>query len=161
MKGTGRTHFHNVFYLVIVFKIISFQHVTNTKIIPEMFGVLNIPFCVKASEIDTYFTLTAFLNLDQPRGEGSVSTCGWWLPVWTNQPLMLPAMGNEVVLDDSEPGALNLSFPIFEVKVVLPLLWSSGNCVQGLSKSSALSTPRFRALHLRNDTTGFQNGGRC
>ena len=77
-----------------------------------MFGVLNIPFCVKASEIDMYFTLTAFLNSDQPRGEGSVSTCGWWLPVWTNQPLMLLAMGNKVVLDDSEPGALNLSFPM-------------------------------------------------
>ena len=42
--------------------------------------------------------------------------CGWWLPVWTNQPLMLPAVGNEVVLDDSDLGALNLSFPICEVK---------------------------------------------
>lgn len=81
-------------------------------------------------------------NLDQPASDAA-------------------AMGNEVVLDDSEPGALNLNFPIFEVKVVLPLLWSSGNCVQGLSKSSALSTPVLEALHLRNDTTGFQNGGRC
>lgn len=161
MKGTGRTHFHNVFYLVIVFKIILFQHVTNTKIITETFGVLNIPFCVKASEIDVYFTLTAFLNSDQPLGEGSVSTCGWWLPVWINQPLMLPAVGSEVVLDGSEPGALNLSFPVCEMKVVLPLPWSSGDCFQGLSKSSALSTAHFRALYLGNDTTGFQNGGPC
>lgn len=74
---------------------------------------------------------------------------------------MLPAVGSEVVLDGSEPGALNLSFPVCEMKVVLPLPWSSGDCFQGLSKSSALSTAHFRALYLGNDTTGFQNGGPC
>lgn len=35
-----------------------------------MFGVLNIPFCVKALEIDMYFTLTAFFNSDQPTSQG-------------------------------------------------------------------------------------------
>ena len=85
MKGTGRTHFHSIFYLVIVFKIISFQHVTNTKIITEMFGVLNIAFCVKASEIDMYFTLTAFFNLDQPTLQG-LSLHVWLVAPGLDQP---------------------------------------------------------------------------
>ena len=159
----GRTSFNNVFYLVTVSKI-SFQHVINIKITNDMFEILNIHFCIKALEIDVYFTFTALLNSYQPHRKCSITTCSQRLPVWTAQPwrisLVLPATGNEVVLEDSELGALDLSFHICERRVTLPVLWPSQGCFQGLSKSSALITPIFRIL-LRNDKTGLQNGRRC
>ena len=74
-----------------------------------------------------------------------------------------PATCNKVgLLDGSEPGALDLSFPMREVRVILCSLFfvlgfflTSQGCVYSLSKSSVLSTSIFRALILRKDKTGL------
>lgn len=75
--------------------------------------------------------------------------------------IVLPATWNQGVLGGSELGALGLSFPICEVRMILPVLQPSQGCFQGLTKSSALSIPISRALILRNAKAESQNGGLC
>lgn len=75
--------------------------------------------------------------------------------------MVLPATWNQVVLGGSELGALGLSFPICEVRMILPVLQPSQGCFQGLAKSGALSIPISRALILRKAKAELQNGRLC
>lgn len=120
VKRRGSTSFNNAFYLVIVSKIL-FQHVMNIKIINELFNIL----CTRPWESDVCFTCTALPCAGQPHCRCSVVTCGGGsCNIEASEIfLVLPATGSKaVLLEGSELGALDLSFPRCEVRVVLHVL---------------------------------------
>ena len=63
-------------------KILSLQHVINTKInVNQIFYI----FCTKSSKLGMYFTPRAHFSLNESHVECSMATCDQWLPHWVGQ----------------------------------------------------------------------------